>query len=70
MFTPISRIANVTIKGNHNVSTSEINKQLNANSGERMYTFSNSKAKAKLKDNPLIKMLIYRNICRIHYLLQ
>ncbi|KXA39656.1 cell division protein FtsQ/DivIB [Staphylococcus lugdunensis] len=56
MFTPISRIANVTIKGNHNVSTSEINKQLNANSGERMYTFSNnSKAKAKLKDNPLIK---------------
>ena len=55
MFTPISRIANVTIKGNHNVSTSEINKQLNANSGERMYTFRNSKAKAKLKDNPLIK---------------
>ena len=55
MFTPISRIANVTIKGNHNVSPSEINKQLNANSGERMYTFSNSKAKAKLKDNPLIK---------------
>lgn len=55
MFTPISRIANVTIKGNHNVSTSEINKQLNANSGERMYAFSNSKAKAKLKDNPLIK---------------
>ena len=64
MFTPISRIANVTIKGNHNVSTSEINKQLNANSGERMYTFSNSKAKAKLKDNPLIKHV------DIHYLLQ
>lgn len=55
MFTPLSRISNVEIKGNKNVSTNEIKKELKLNSGERMYTFSKNKAISNLKDITLIK---------------
>lgn len=55
MFTPLSKIANVNINGNNNVSTSKINKELNVTSHSRMYTFSKNKAINNLKKNPLIK---------------
>ncbi|MDU3984287.1 MAG: cell division protein FtsQ/DivIB, partial [Staphylococcus epidermidis] len=55
MFTPLSKISNVNIKGNNNVSTSKIKKELNVTSRSRMYTFSKNKAIRNLKQNPLIK---------------
>lgn len=55
MFTPLSKISNVNIKGNNNVSKSKINKELNVTSHSRMYTFSKRKAINNLKKNPLIK---------------
>ena len=55
MFTPLSKISNVNIEGNHNVSKSQINKALNVKSTSRMYTFSKGKAKTNLKKNKLIK---------------
>lgn len=55
MFTPLSKISNVNIKGNNNVSTSKINNELNVTSHSRMYTFSKNKAINNLKKNPLIK---------------
>ncbi|MDU3082777.1 MAG: FtsQ-type POTRA domain-containing protein [Staphylococcus epidermidis] len=55
MFTPLSKISNVNVKGNNNVSTSKIKKELNVTSRSRMYTFSKNKAIRNLKQNPLIK---------------
>lgn len=55
MFTPLSKISNVNVKGNNNVSTSKINKELHVTSHTRMYTFSKRKAINNLKKNPLIK---------------
>ena len=55
MFTPLSKISNVNVKGNNNVSTSKIKKELNVTSRSRMYIFSKNKAIRNLKQNPLIK---------------
>ena len=55
MVTPLSKISNVNVKGNNNVSTSKIKKELNVTSRSRMYTFSKNKAIRNLKQNPLIK---------------
>ena len=55
MFTPLSKISNVNVKGNNNNSTSKIKKELNVTSRSRMYTFSKNKAIRNLKQNPLIK---------------
>ena len=55
MFTPLSKISNVKIEGNHNVSKSQINKALDIKPSSRMYTFSKSKAKSSLKEKELIK---------------
>ncbi|MDK9865135.1 MULTISPECIES: cell division protein FtsQ/DivIB [Staphylococcus] len=55
MFTPLSKISSVEIKGNDNVSKSEINKAIDVKDNSRMYTYSTSKATDKLKDNKLIK---------------
>lgn len=49
MFTPLSKISNVNVKGNNNVSTSKINKELHVTSHSRMYTFSKRKAINNLK---------------------
>ena len=43
MFTPLSKISNVNVKGNNNVSTSKIKKELNVTLRSRMYTFSKIK---------------------------
>ena len=50
MFTPLSKISNVKIEGNHNVSKSQINKALDVKPSSRMYTFSKSKARNNLKE--------------------
>lgn len=55
MFTPLSRISHVNISGNHNVSDSQVEKELNIKKGSRIYTFSKSKAINNLKKNSLIK---------------
>ena len=55
MFTPLSRISHVNISGNHNVSDSQVEKELNVKDGSRIYTFSKSKAINNLKKNSLIK---------------
>ncbi|WP_253345387.1 cell division protein FtsQ/DivIB [Staphylococcus equorum] len=55
MFTPLSKISSVEIKGNDNVSKSAINKAIDVKDNSRMYTYSTSKATDKLKDNKLIK---------------
>ncbi|AGZ26507.1 MULTISPECIES: cell division protein FtsQ/DivIB [Staphylococcus] len=55
MFTPLSKISNVKIEGNHNVSKNQINKALDVKPSSRMYTFSKSKAKSNLKEKALIK---------------
>ncbi|WP_057511953.1 cell division protein FtsQ/DivIB [Staphylococcus sp. NAM3COL9] len=55
MFTPLSKISSVEIKGNDNVSKSAIHKAINVKDTSRMYTYSTSKATNKLKDNKLIK---------------
>lgn len=55
MFTPLSRISHVNISGNHNVSDSQVEKELNVKKGSRIYTFSKSKAINNLKKNSLIK---------------
>lgn len=55
MFTPLSKISNVKIEGNHNVSKSQINKALDVKPSSRMYTFSKSKARNNLKEKELIK---------------
>ncbi|WP_436853630.1 cell division protein FtsQ/DivIB [Staphylococcus caeli] len=55
MFTPLSKVNNVEITGNDNVSKSEINKAINVKDNSRMYTFSTSKAQSHLKDINLIK---------------
>lgn len=55
MFTPLSKISSVEIKGNDNVSKSAINKAIDVKDNSRMYTYSTSKATDKLKENKLIK---------------
>lgn len=55
MFTPLSKISSVEIKGNDNVSKSAINKAIDVKDNSRMYTYSTSKAMDKLKENKLIK---------------
>ena len=55
MFTPLSKIKEVEVKGNDNVSTSEIKKIVNVTNHSRMYTFSTKKAAKKLEDKTLIK---------------
>ncbi|PTE43026.1 cell division protein DivIB [Staphylococcus equorum] len=55
MFTPLSKISSVEIKGNDNVSESAINKAIDVKDNSRMYTYSTSKATDKLKENKLIK---------------
>jgi len=55
MFTPLSKVNNVKITGNDNVSKSEINKAINVKDNSRMYTFSTSKAQSNLENNNLIK---------------
>ncbi|MDG0843337.1 FtsQ-type POTRA domain-containing protein [Staphylococcus equorum] len=55
MFTPLSKISSVEIKGNDNVSKGAINKAIDVKDNSRMYTYSTSKAMDKLKDNKLIK---------------
>ncbi|MGW9855701.1 cell division protein FtsQ [Staphylococcus hominis] len=55
MFTPLSRISYINISGNHNVSNSQVEKELNVKDGTRIYTFSKSKAINNLKKNSLIK---------------
>ncbi|OEL08574.1 cell division protein FtsQ/DivIB [Staphylococcus equorum] len=55
MFTPLSKISSVEIKGNDNVSKRAINKAIDVKDNSRMYTYSTSKATDKLKENKLIK---------------
>ncbi|ANZ33614.1 cell division protein FtsQ/DivIB [Staphylococcus carnosus] len=55
MFTPISRIDQVRIKGTQHVDNSEVKKALNINKKTKIYTFSKGKAIAKLKKNPYVK---------------
>lgn len=55
MFTPLSKISSVEIKGNDNVSKSAINKAIDVKDNSRTYTYSTSKATDKLKENKLIK---------------
>ncbi|WP_437271769.1 cell division protein FtsQ/DivIB [Staphylococcus succinus] len=55
MFTPLSKISSVEIKGNHNVSKSEINKTIDVKDDARMYTYSTSKAEEQLRKNTLVK---------------
>ena len=55
MFTPLSKISSVEIKGNNNVSKSDISKAINVKDDSRMYTYSTSKAEKKLKENTLVK---------------
>ncbi|MEP9851685.1 FtsQ-type POTRA domain-containing protein [Staphylococcus aureus] len=55
MFTPLSKLSSVEIKGNDNVSKSTINKALDLNDNARMYTYSTTKAANKLEENKLIK---------------
>ena len=55
MFTPISKISNVKIVGNDNVSKSKIEQYINVKSDSRMYTYSTRKAENSLKKHELIK---------------
>lgn len=55
MFTPISRIDQVRIKGTQHVDNSEVKKALNINKKTKIYTLSKGKAIAKLKKNPYVK---------------
>ena len=55
MFTPLSKINNVKVVGNDNVSKSKIDKMVNVTSKSRMYTFSTKDAENKLKQHKLIK---------------
>lgn len=55
MFTPISRIDQVHIKGTQHVDNSEVKKALNINKKTKIYTFSKGKAIAALKKNPYVK---------------
>lgn len=55
MFTPLSKISSVEIKGNNNVSKSDISKAINVKDNSKMYTYSTSKAEKKLKENTLVK---------------
>lgn len=55
MFTPLSKINNIEIKGNHNVSNSDIKKALKVNDNSRMYTYSTSSAEQRLKKETLMK---------------
>lgn len=55
MFTPLSRISNVKISGNNNISDSKIEKALDVKDSSRMYTYSKSKGISNLKKNDLIK---------------
>lgn len=55
MFTPLSKIKEVEISGNENVSKAEIEKAIHVTKHSRMYTYSTTKAEGKLKDNSFIK---------------
>ncbi|MFQ3801362.1 FtsQ-type POTRA domain-containing protein [Staphylococcus equorum] len=55
MFTPLSKISSVEIKGNDNVSKSAINKAIDVKDNSRMYTYSTSKATDKLKEKQIDK---------------
>lgn len=55
MFTPISRVDQVYIKGNHHVSQSEIKKALNLQKKTKIYSFNKGKAIDTLKKNPYVK---------------
>ncbi|WP_412093815.1 cell division protein FtsQ/DivIB [Staphylococcus massiliensis] len=55
MFTPLSKISNVEIKGNHFVSKSYIEDQLDVKNNARMYTFDAGKTEQKIKDHDLVK---------------
>ena len=53
MFTPLSKINNVKVVGNDNVSKSKIDKMVNVTSKSRMYTFSTKDAENKLKQHKI-----------------
>ncbi|MBI5974531.1 cell division protein FtsQ/DivIB [Staphylococcus canis] len=55
MFTPVSKITSVTVKGNHNVSESEIKKALNIEKQPRTYAYSSRKAEKRLESHDLIQ---------------
>ena len=55
MFTPLSRISNIKISGNNNVSNSQVEKALDVKDNSRMYTYSKRKGIQNLKKNDLIK---------------
>lgn len=61
MFTPISTIDHVDIKGNKHLSDNEAKQALNIKSNTKIYTFSKGKAISKMKENPFVKQVdIYR----------
>ncbi|WP_210135314.1 FtsQ-type POTRA domain-containing protein [Staphylococcus sp. GDX8P80P] len=55
MFTPLSRISNIKISGNNNVTDSQVKKALDVKDNSRMYTYSKRKGIQNLKKNDLIK---------------
>ena len=50
MFTPLSRISNIKISGNNNVSNSQVEKALDVKDNSRMYTYSKRKRYSKSEE--------------------
>ena len=65
MFTPLSRISNIKISGNNNVSNSQVEKALDVKDNSRMYTYSKRKGIQNLKKNDLIKDVKIKSNYRI-----
>ena len=65
MFTPLSRISNIKISGNNNVSNSQVEKALDVKDNSRMYTYSKRKGIQNLKKNDLIKDVKLKSNYRI-----
>lgn len=55
MFTPISNIDHVDIKGNHYLSDKEVKNALNLKKDTKIYMFGKGKAVDKMKQNPFVK---------------
>lgn len=55
MFTPISKVNDAQINGNHFVSTAEIKKQLQIDQRPRVYSYDANGAIDRIEKNPLIK---------------
>lgn len=55
MFTPISNINHVEVKGNHYLSNKEVKQALDLKKDTKIYMFGKGKAIDKMKDNPFVK---------------